>query len=75
MAHDLPNFIGVAQGGDLQRRLIDMSQMEGMPPPSTLPMLTGKGPFGPMEMGGMFTVAIRAGYRHPTGTAMRILDG
>jgi len=25
-------------------------------PPNTLPMMTGTGPFGPIEMGGMFTV-------------------
>ena len=24
--------------------------------PNTLPMMTGTGPFGPIEMGGMFTV-------------------
>ncbi|MBI3513975.1 MAG: copper oxidase [Proteobacteria bacterium] len=102
MAHDLPNFIGVSQGGDLQRRvnallpqymamgssgMAEMSQMDGMPlPPNTLPMLSGKGPFGPMEMGGMFTVVkVREGlapgdyrdpgwYRHPPGTVMRVLD-
>ncbi|MCC6409701.1 MAG: copper oxidase [Planctomycetes bacterium] len=30
---------------------------EHMPgPPNTLPMMAGRGPFGPLEMGGMFTV-------------------
>ncbi|MGE0384231.1 MAG: multicopper oxidase family protein [Gammaproteobacteria bacterium] len=49
-------------------------------PENTLPMMTGKGPFGPLEMGGMFTVVkvrddIARGdyrdpgwYRHPRGT-------
>jgi hypothetical protein len=49
-------------------------------PENTLPMMTGTGPFGPMEMGGMFTVVkVREGlarndysdpgwYKHPPGT-------
>jgi FtsP/CotA-like multicopper oxidase with cupredoxin domain len=49
-------------------------------PSNTLPMMTGEGPFGPLEMGGMFTVLkirddIAAGdyrdpgwYQHPPGT-------
>jgi hypothetical protein len=47
-------------------------------PKNTLPMMTGRGPFGPVDMGGMFTVVkIRDGitsyadpgwYRHPPGT-------
>ena len=46
--------------------------------PNTLPMMTGQGPFGPIEMGGMFTVVkIREGlesyddpgwYDYPAGT-------
>jgi manganese oxidase len=52
----------------------------GMPlPENTLPMMMGEGPFGPMEMGGMFTVVkIREDlargdysdpgwYKHPEG--------
>jgi hypothetical protein len=31
-----------------------MPNMQG--PPNTLPMMTGKGPYGALEMGGMFTV-------------------
>jgi hypothetical protein len=54
--------------------------MEMPIPDNTLPMMTGTGPFGPIEMGGMFTtVKIRAGlarndykdpgwYQHPRGT-------
>ena len=49
-------------------------------PENTLPMMTGTGPFGPLEMGGMFTVVkVREGlarddyrdpgwYKHPSGT-------
>jgi hypothetical protein len=45
--------------------------MEMALPDNTLPMMTGSGPYGPMEMGGMFTtVKIRSGlarndYRDP----------
>src|SRR5215471_14958561 len=57
-----------------------MSEMEMPLPENTLPMMTGSGQFGPIEMGGMFTVMkIREGlapndyqdpgpYRHPPGT-------
>jgi hypothetical protein len=49
-------------------------------PDNTLPMMTGFGQFGPIEMGGMFSVVkVREGlaandykdpgwYRHPSGT-------
>jgi hypothetical protein len=49
-------------------------------PKNTLPMMTGTGPFGPLEMGGMFTVVkVRQGlarddyrdpgwFEHPKGT-------
>jgi FtsP/CotA-like multicopper oxidase with cupredoxin domain len=51
----------------------------GSLPPNTLPMMTGTGPFGPIEMGGMFTMMkIREGlardvadpgwFEHPPGT-------
>ncbi len=68
MAHDVPNMMGVRQGAIEDRvkkvlpgymamgetgmgGMMDMGQ-----PKNTLPMMTGKGPFGPIEMGGMFTV-------------------
>jgi hypothetical protein len=54
-------------------------------PANTLPMMTGDGPFGPIEMGGMFTVLkVRAGltsyadpgwYKHPDGTVARKVGG
>jgi hypothetical protein len=54
--------------------------MEMPLPDNTLPMMTGKGPFGPVGMGGMFSVVkvrddVRPGdyrdpgaYKHPAGT-------
>ena len=57
-----------------------MAKMEMPMPENTLPMMTGFGQFGPMEMGGMFSVIkVREGlaaddyrdpgaYRHPAGT-------
>ncbi|GAB7542098.1 multicopper oxidase family protein [Cupriavidus sp. 8B] len=94
MGHQLPTMIGVKQK-DLAKRMnalvpeymamgeagmADMGGMEMPLPDNTLPMMTGQGPFGPIEMGGMFTVLkVRAGlgrndyrdpgwYRHPKGT-------
>lgn len=58
----------------------DMGQMEMPIPDNTLPMMTGQGPFGGVEMGGMFTVLkVRKDqkpgdykdpgwYQHPAGT-------
>ena len=99
MNHDVPNMIGVNQSGverKVQNLLPDymamgesgMSEMASMNMPlprNTLPMMTGKGPFGPIEMGGMFTVLkVREGitcyddpgwYQHPEGTvAWRVAD-
>jgi FtsP/CotA-like multicopper oxidase with cupredoxin domain len=95
MGHDLPNLLGVNQEGveDKIRELLPgyMAMGEkGMAehaehaehmagPKNTLPMMMGKGPFGNIEMGGMFTVIkIRdelksydedpGWYRHPPGT-------
>jgi len=58
----------------------EMAEMTGMGlPANTLPMMQGDGPYGPLEMGGMFTVVkIReklknytddpGWYRQPEGT-------
>ena len=55
-------------------------------PANTLPMMTGTGPFGGIEMGGMFTVVkVRQGlavgdyrdpgwYKHPPGTVAYEVD-
>jgi FtsP/CotA-like multicopper oxidase with cupredoxin domain len=77
MSHSLPNMLGVEQD-DLARQIgalvpqyMNMSGAMGnmqmnMPlPPNTLPMMAGSGPYGSVQMGGMFTVMkIRAGLAH-----------
>jgi hypothetical protein len=94
MGHGVPNPIGadVREVGDRITQLVSgyMAMGErGMAdhamhaphmsaPENTLPMMTGEGPFGPIEMGGMFTlIKIREGlegyadpgwYQHPEGT-------
>jgi hypothetical protein len=94
MGHDVANFIGMRQH-DLSTALrraapgamamgtsgmAEMAHMSMPLPPNTLPMMTGTGPFGPIEMGGMFTVMkvredLAPGdyrdpgwYKHPPGT-------
>ncbi|WP_343590942.1 copper oxidase [Paracidovorax wautersii] len=70
MGHAVPNLIGVQQADLVEkiRRIVpdymamgergmgDMGAMEMPLPDNTLPMMTGQGPFGPLEMGGMFSV-------------------
>src|SRR6266702_5402598 len=93
MGHDMRNMIGVSKK-DLAKAVGKlapdamvmgstggaMGEMEMPAPDNTLPMMTGTGQFGPIEMGGMFTVMkIRENlarndyrdpgpYRHPPGT-------
>jgi manganese oxidase len=92
MGHDIPNMVGVQPGNldaKVQRLLPaymtmgntgmgDMASM-GMPVPNnSIPMRGGQGPFGHIDMGGMFTVLkVRQGlttyddpgwYVHPPGT-------
>jgi manganese oxidase len=101
MGHDVKNFIGVQQR-DLAKTISKlvpdyhpmgsdgmamMGEMEHPMPDNTLPMMTGFGPFGPMEMGGMFTVVkVRDGiaandyrdpgwYQHPEGTVAYEIKG
>src|SRR5215467_7343003 len=100
MGHNVVNLIGV-QMRDLSRaigRLVpdyhamgsagmaDMGSMEHPMPDNTLPMMTGFGQYGPIEMGGMFTVVeVREGlahdnyadpghYQHPPGTVAREVE-
>jgi manganese oxidase len=98
MAHDLPNMIGVNQK-DLAARMRkfvpgympmgaqgmgEMAEMQMPLPKNTLPMMTGDGQFGPIEMGGMFTILkVRDGitsyddpgcYKHPPGTVAQIVS-
>jgi FtsP/CotA-like multicopper oxidase with cupredoxin domain len=76
MGHDVPTMIGVDQSGVLDainklvpdymvmgdKGMADMGSMEMPLPDNTLPMMTGQGPYGPLEMGGMFTtVKVRRG--------------
>ena len=93
MGHDVPTLIGVDHRGVAEKisKLVpdymvmgdkggSMGDMEMALPDNTLPMMTGHGPFGGVEMGGMFTVLKvrkdqKAGdykdpgwYRHPPGT-------
>jgi len=101
MGHDVKNFIGV-QKRDLARtigRLVpdympmgsqgmaEMGDMEMPMPANTLPMMTGFGQFGPIEMGGMFSVVkVREGlsasdykdpgwFKHPPGTVAYEVQG
>ena len=94
MGHGVPTMIGVDQRGIAEkinkllpdymvmgeRGMAEMGDMEMPLPDNTLPMMTGQGPFGPLEMGGMFTVVkVREGlargdykdpgwYKHPKGS-------
>ena len=92
MSHAISNMTDVDQKGLAEqiRQVVPgympmgahgMGQMGHMHmplPPNTLPMMTGTGQFGPIEMGGMFTIIkIRDGitnyedpgwYKHPAGT-------
>jgi hypothetical protein len=63
-----------------ERGMYDMKEMEMELPPNTFPMMAGQGQFGPVGMGGMFTLLkVRADqaaddyrdpghYAHPPGT-------
>jgi hypothetical protein len=47
-----------------ERGMADMGEMEMPLPDNTLPMMTGTGPYGPIEMGGMFTtLKVRKGQK------------
>ena len=100
MGHDVPTMIGVDQK-DLQKQIqrllpdymamgekgmADMGEMQMPLPDNTLPMMSGHGQFGAIEMGGMFTTfKIRDGiakndysdpgdYSNPAGTVAREVD-
>jgi FtsP/CotA-like multicopper oxidase with cupredoxin domain len=94
MGHGVPTMIGVDHTGLAgkiaklipdymvmgERGMADMAEMEMPMPDNTLPMMMGQGPYGPLEMGGMFTVMkVRKNqkrgdysdpgwYKHPSGT-------
>lgn len=101
MGHGVPTMIGVDHRGLVrkmqkivpdymvmgERGMADMGDMEMALPDNTLPMMSGRGPFGPAEMGGMFTLLkVRRDqkpgdysdpgwYRHPEGTVAREWTG
>lgn len=100
MGHDVPTLIGVDHRGVAKKinKLVpgymvmgdkggSMGDMKMPLPANTLPMMSGDGPFGNLEMGGMFTVLkVREGlkrgdysdpgwYRHPPGTVAREWTG
>jgi len=74
----LPGYMTMGERGMSEHQAhAEMGHMEG--PDNTLPMMMGKGPFGNLEMGGMFTVIkvrdrLQKGYddpgwyEHPRGT-------
>ncbi len=94
MGHEVPTMIGVDHREVArkinklvpdymvmgERGMADMAEMEMPLPDNTLPMMSGQGPFGGIEMGGMFTVVkIRKDqkrgdyrdpgwYQHPAGS-------
>ena len=85
MGHGVPTMIGVDHRGLVQkiqklvpdymvmgeRGMADMGEMEMPLPDNTFPMMTGTGPYGAIEMGGMFTTLkvradlARGDYRDP----------
>lgn len=70
MGHDIPTLIGVDHRGITEkiqklvpdymvmgeRGMADMTEMTMPLPENTVPMMTGDGPHGSVEMGGMFTI-------------------
>jgi hypothetical protein len=94
MGHDVPTMIGVDHRGLVrkiqsivpdymlmgERGMADMGEMQMPLPDNTAPMMSGQGQYGPLEMGGMFTVfKVRRDqkpgdysdpgpFRHPPGT-------
>ena len=101
MGHDVPTMIGVDHKGLVEkiqkivpdymvmgeRGMADMGAMEMPLPDNTHPMMTGTGPFGALEMGGMFTtLKVRQNlgasdyrdpgwFKHPAGTVAREWQG
>jgi manganese oxidase len=101
MGHQVKTYIGVNQKSTAQkirklrpdympmgsRGMADMGAMEMPLPDNTLPMMTGGAQFGPLEMGGMFSVVkVREGidakdyrdpgwYKHPEGSVAHAYQG
>ena len=101
MGHDVPTMIGVDHRSVVkkitnlipdymvmgERGMADMGEMTMEFPHNTAPMMTGEGPFGGVEMGGMFSVVkVRKDqkpgdysnpgwYKHPEGTVAFEVNG
>jgi FtsP/CotA-like multicopper oxidase with cupredoxin domain len=101
MGHAVPTMIGVDHSGLArkitklipdymvmgERGMADMAEMEMPLPENTAPMMTGQGPFGGVEMGGMFSVLkVRRDqkpgdysdpgwFKHPPGSVARLWNG
>ena len=101
MGHAVPTMIGIDHRGLVgplqklapdymvmgERGMADMGEMEMPLPDNTAPMMTGSGPFGGLEMGGMFSVLkVRqeqkpgdytdpGWFQHPAGTVAREYTG
>lgn len=101
MGHDVPTMIGVDHSHVVkkitnlipdymvmgERGMADMGEMTMEIPDNTAPMMTGEGPFGGVEMGGMFSVVkVRKDqkpgdysnpgwYKHPPGTVAFEVNG
>ncbi len=101
MGHEIPTLIGVDHSGLAkkvnqlipdymvmgERGMADMAEMEMPIPDNTIPMMTGEGPFGSVEMGGMFSVLkVRRNqkpgnykdpgwFKHPAGTVAHEYTG
>jgi manganese oxidase len=83
----LPDYMYMPMGEQGMAEMQDMAAHGMTPPENTLPMMTGEGPFGPIEMGGMFTtVKVRRDvapgdytdpgwFEHPEGTVAYLVDG
>lgn len=101
MGHGVPTMIGV-DASDLEARIRglvpgymgmgasgmhEMAEMQMPLPENTAPMMAGDGPFGPVGMGGMFSVLkvrsnLKRGdysdpgwFKHPAGTLAREVEG
>ncbi|MES2820851.1 MAG: copper oxidase [Pseudomonadota bacterium] len=101
MGHDVPTLVGVDHR-DMTRKIAklipdymvmgergmaDMAEMQMPLPDNTAPMMTGDGPFGSVEMGGMFSVLkVRKDqkpddyrdpgwFKHPAGSVAREWTG
>ncbi len=79
----MPDYMYMPMGKNGMAEMQEMEAMGMILPENTLPMMTGTGPFGPIEMGGMFTtVKVRKNkarndysdsgwFKHPAGSVAK----